>query len=156
MVISTSGRAPWRVILIQVVVLLGLVAFYKLYLPHRERELATERTTARERAIQALFRSAVIEDSIQEVQVPLDGELVKRHPQRLRDDFSQQDAEAQLGVPDSATTDFRGGQHLRWLGTTHQLEASFNAGHLYCLQLQDRTTGHGAMVFDSFVAWHPY
>jgi hypothetical protein len=59
-------------------------------------------------------------------------------------------------VPDSATTDFRGGQHLQWLGTTHQLEDSFNAGRLYCLQLQDRTTGHGVMVFDSFAAWHPY
>ena len=80
---------------------------------------------------------------------PLDGAIVKRHPQRLRSTFSPQEAESTLGVPDATTTDFGGGQHLTWLGTTHKLEASFNAGRLYCLALEDRATGHGVLVYDS-------
>lgn len=153
---SSFGRAPWRIIVIQLVILGGLVVFFKLYLPHHARDLAGRAAATREQKINALFQDAVEEDSTQEISVPLNGAIVKRHPQKLRITFSPQDAESTLGVPDSAAIDFQGGQHLTWLGTAHKLEASFNAGRLYCLALEDRSTGHGVMVFASISSWHPY
>lgn len=156
MAISCPGRAPWRVILVQLSIVLGLVAFYKLYLPHRGRALAKQEAATREQRINTLFRDSVEEDSTREIPVPLDGSVVKRHPQRLRTVLSPEDVESTAGAPDSATTDFRGDQHLTWLGTAHKLEASFNAGRLYCLQLEDRASGHGVMVFESYASWHPY
>jgi len=150
------GRAPWRVIGVQALILLGLVGFFKLYLPHRARVLAAHEAAAREQKILTLFQSLVVEDSAHEIPVPLDGTIVKRHPQSLRAAFSQQQAESSLGVPDRATTDFRGGHHLKWFGTAHTLEASFDAGHLYCLNLEDRATSHGVLVYESVWSWHPY
>jgi len=153
---SNSGRAPWRVIAIQVLILLGLVALIKLYLPHRTRELARHAIVAREQSINALFQDSVVEDSTHEISVPLDGTIVKRHPQRLRTTFSPQQAESTLGVPDTTTTDFSGAQHLMWIGSAHKLGAAFNAGHLYCLTFEDRATGHGVLVYESPDSWHPY
>ena len=156
MSISSFGRVFWRVILIQLLILLGLVAIYKLYLPYRARDLAGRAAAAREQKINALFQDSVVEDSAHEIYVPLEGAIVKRHPQRLRTVFSPREAESTLGFPDAITVDFRGGQHLTWLGTAHKLEASFNAGRLYCLTLEDRSTGRGVLVYESFRNWHPY
>ena len=153
---SSFGRAPWRVILIQLLILAAIFAFYKLYLPHRAHDLAVNAAASREQKINALFQDSITEDSAHEISIPLEGVIVKRHPQRLRIALSPQDAESTLGVPDATTTDFQGGQHLTWLGTTHKLEASFNAGRLYCLALEDRATGHGVMVFESPSSWRPY
>jgi hypothetical protein len=151
-----SGRVPWRIILIQAAILAGLVAFFKVYLPHFERERAARAAAERERRIEAFFPKAVVEDTTHEVAVPLDGAIVKRHPQRLRATLSVEDVEAQLGAPDVSTTDFRGGQHLTWIGATHKILGSFNAGRLYCLTYEDRSSGHGVMVYDSIWSWHPY
>ncbi len=153
---SRFDRAPRRVIVIQLLVLLGLVAYYQFYLPHRTRQLAGSAAATREEKINAFFQDAVVEDSKHEISVPLEGAIVKRHPQRLRIVFSPQEAEVELGVPDAIATDFGGGYHLTWRGTTHKLEASFNAGRLYCLTLEDRTTGHGVLVYESLSSWHPY
>jgi hypothetical protein len=153
---SSFGRTPRRVMVIQFLILLGLVAFYKLYLPHRARDLAGHAAATREQKINALFQDSVVEDSTHEISVPLGGVIVKRHPQRLSTIFSPQEAESRLGVPDAAQIDFAGGQHLTWLGTAHKLEASFNAGRLYGLTLEDRATGHGVLVYESIWAWHPY
>src|SRR5208282_4304069 len=57
---SSFGRAGWRVIVIQVLILSALVAFYELYLPHRARELAGRATATREEKINALFQAAVL------------------------------------------------------------------------------------------------
>jgi hypothetical protein len=152
---SSFGRAPWRIIVIQILLLSGLVVFFKLFLPHHARQMAVHDAANREQKINALFQNSV-EDSTQEISVPLDGVIVKRHPQRLRIVFSPQDAESRLGVPDASTTDFRGGQHLTWVGTAHKLDASFNAGRLYGLALEDRASGHGVMVFESPSSWRPY
>jgi hypothetical protein len=153
---SSLGRALWRAIVIQLLILLGLAALYKVYLPRHEREMARRELATRELRINTVFRDSVEEDSAREISVPMDGAIVKRHPQRLRTTFSPQAAESMLGVPDVATTDFRGGQHLTWLGTTHKLEVSFDAGHLYCLALEDRATSHGVLVYRSPELWHPY
>lgn len=152
----STGRAPWRVIVIQVALLLSLALFFKFYLPHHARGMAARAASLREQKINTLFQNAVEQDSLEEISVPLDGTIVKRHPQKLREALSPQDAESVLGVPDTSTTDFRGGQHLTWIGAKHRLEASFNAGRLYCLTLEDRSTGHGVMVFASPYQWHPF
>jgi hypothetical protein len=151
-----DGRAPWRVIMIQVLLLSGLAAFFKLYLPHYTRGVASREAATRERRINDLFQNAVEQDTTQEISVPLDGAVVKRYPQKLRLVLTPQEVEDSLGVPATMTTDFRGGQHLTWFGTSHKLEASFNAGRLYCLTLHDRSTGHGVMVFAAPTSWHPY
>ena len=130
--------------------------FQALSSPPRARIGRRRAAATREQKINALFQDSVVEDSTHEISVPLEGAIVKRHPQRLRTMFSPQEAESTLGVPDTTTTDFRGGQHLTWMGTTHKLEASFNAGRLYCLTLEDRATGHGVLVYESPESWHPY
>ncbi len=156
MIRSDSGRVRWRLILIQLVVVAGLVAFFKFYLPRFDREKAAHAAAERERRIEAFFPKEIVEDPSHEVAVSLEGSIVKRHPQRLRATLSVEDVEAELGVPDLSTTDFRGGQHLTWIGATHKIQGSFNAGRLYCLTHEDRSTGHGVMVFDSIWSWHPY
>jgi hypothetical protein len=153
---SSLGRASWRTIVIQLLLLLGLVVFFKLYLPRHQRDLAARAAATREQKITTVFHDAVVEESTREISVPLAGAIVKRHPQRLRTRFSPQEAESTLGVPRAATVDFRGGQHLTWLGTAHKLEASFDAGRLYCLSFEECATGHGVLVYESADQWHPY
>lgn len=110
----------------------------------------------REQKINDLFHSEAEQDNSHQISVPLDGEIVKRYPQKLRDALSPSDIESTLGPAAKETTDYQGGQHLTWFGTAHRLEASFTAGRLYCLTLEDRSTGHGVMVFASPDQWHPY
>jgi hypothetical protein len=152
---SESGRVAWRVILIQLAILAGLFGFFKLYLPHREHEKAAHAASDREQKIEAFFRN-MVEDTKLEIYVPLDGTVVKRHPQKLRTILDVADVETTLGAPDVASTDFQGGQHLTWIGTAHKVEAAFTAGRLYCLIREERSTGHGVMVFASPWTWHPY
>jgi hypothetical protein len=156
MPLADRGRVRWQFILPQVLVLAGLAAFFKVYLPRLERARLARAAADREGSIEAFFPTAVVEDTAHEVAVPLEGVIVKRHPQRLRSVLSVGDVEAELGAPDISSTDFRGGQHLTWIGTRHKLVASFNVGRLYCLAHEDRSTGHGVAVFDSIWSWHPY
>jgi hypothetical protein len=153
---TTSGSTGWRIFGIQLLVLMVLAVFLKLYLPRHQRDLAARAAATREQKITALFKDVVEEDSTREVSVPLDGVIVKRHPQRLRTTFSPEDIESTLGIPTTTTVDFRGGQHMSWVGTAHRLEAAFDSGSLYCLTLEDRSTGHGVMVYKSTGPWHPY
>ena len=153
---SEFGGAPWRLILIQVLILAGILIFFRLYLPHHERALAAQAAAAREQKIEAFFHDSVIEDTGSEVAVPLDGAIVKRHPKRLRASMRPEEAESLLGVPNTSMVDFRGGQHLIWNGTVHKVEAAFNGGHLYCLTLQDESTRHAEMVCESNDLWRLY
>jgi len=77
-------------------------------------------------------------------------------PQRLRITPAVGDVQQALGVPDQSMTDFRGGQHLTWLGTRHQLEAAFDKEHLYAVTLTDRQTGHGMTVYESSAHYRPF
>jgi hypothetical protein len=154
--IPDSGRVRWRIILIQLAIVAGLVAFYKLFLPHWERMEAARQAAERERKIEAFFRKVVVEDTAHEIDVPGEGAGAKRHPQRLRATLTLAEVEAALGAPDVASTDFRSDQHLTWIGTTHKMEGSFNVGRLYGLAREDRATGHGVMVFESISTWHAY
>jgi len=156
MAIAESGRVRWWTIVIQALVLLGLAAFFKFFLPHYRRQSTEREAASREHRINALFENSVETDTRQQVSVPLDGAIVKRYPQRLRLELSPREVEDRLGLPARIATDFRGGRHLTWFGTNHKLEAAFNAGRLYCLTLEDRSTGHGVMVFAAPTSWHPY
>jgi hypothetical protein len=156
MTTSDFGGASWRLIVIQVLVLSGLLIFFKFYLPHRERNLAATAVTAREQKINSFFQDSVMEDSAREFSVPLDGAVVKRHPQKLRTTYTSDEVESVLGIPNTSMVDFRGGQHLTWIGTSHKLEAAFNAGRLYCLIMEDLATRHGAQVYESEDQWRPY
>jgi len=153
---SSRGSVRWRVFVIQILAVAGLFVSLELFLSHRARSLAERTAASREQKINVMFHDSVADEPTHEIFVPLNGVVVKRHPQRLRAVFSPGQAESTLGVPDSATVDFQGGQHLIWLGTVHKLEASFDAGHLYCLILEDRATHHGVMVYESIDSWHPY
>jgi hypothetical protein len=77
-------------------------------------------------------------------------------PQRLRLTPEVAEVERQLGAPEQTMTDFRGGQHLTWIGTRLKLEASFNKGQLYALTITDLKTGHGEQVFESSALWRAF
>ena len=156
MSLSSSGRVTKRFLLIQALIVTGLVILVKLVLPYQSRGSAEQRAQTRERKIMGLFHDSVEDLPKREIDAPLNGEIVKRHPQKLRATMSPQDVEARLGAPDATSTDFKGGQHLIWLGAAHKLDASFNAGRLYALSLEDRTTRHGVTVYESMDLWHPY
>ena len=156
MTTSDFGGASWRLIVIQVLVLSGLLIFFKFYLPHRERSLAATAVATREQKINSFFQDSVMEDSAREFTFPLDGATVKRHPQKLRTKYSPDEVESTLGIPNTSMVDFRGGQHLTWIGTSHKLEAAFTAGRLYCLTMEDLATRHGVLVYDSDDLWRPY
>ena len=141
-----------RTISIQLVIVAGLVAWLKVYLPRSERRKAAAEAAERERKIEAFFANMVIEDA-REVAGP-DGETL--HPQRLRATLSSSEVEQVLGAPRISNPDFRGGQHLTWIGTTHRLEAAFNKGRLYSLRIEDLRTEHGTVVFESSAYWQAF
>jgi hypothetical protein len=138
---SDRGRIPIRVIVIQLVIIAGLIAFLKIYLPHREKANAAARLDERESRIEKFFKSMVVEDS----RAGTSG----ANAQSLRNTPSMQDVEQALGAPDTSSTDFAGGLHLTWIGARHSLEAGFDRGRLYFLTLTNRSTGHGVTVFES-------
>jgi len=150
---SDSGRISKRAIAIQLVLIAGLIAFVKIYLPRMEKARADAQVSERESRIETLFHSLVAEDTGRTVETPGGGQA---HPQSLQSTPSQQEIEQALGGPDTSSTDFRGGLHLTWTGARHSLEASFDRGSLYCLTLTDRQTGHGESVFESSAQWQAF
>ena len=139
-----------------VLMVAGLIAWFKIYLPRARRAEAVAEASERERKIGNFFRWAVIKDTKRDVPVTGNSGDQPVHPQRLRQTPSLREIEQTLGAPTTSTTDVRGGLHVTWTGTRHDLEASFNQGRLYCLRFQARRTGHGTMVFESSSNWHPY
>ena len=153
---SDSGRIPKRVIVIQLVIIVGIIAFVKIYLPRREKAAAAAEIEARENRIEEFFKSMVVEDSSRRVEAFSADGNAQVHPQSLRSTPSMQDVEQALGAPDTSSTDFAGGLHLTWIGARHSLEGGFDRGRLYSLTLTNRSTGHGVTVFESSAAWRPF
>jgi hypothetical protein len=150
------GAVPKRLMAIQFAIVASLAAFYFLYLPYRTKSRAAAEAQERELKIEALFQSLVVEDPRGEVELPGTGGKVRVHPQRLNHLPAVDEVVEALGLAQRRTTDFRGALHLTWTGTAHSLEACFDRGRLYCLRREDLRTGHGALVFESSVAWHPF
>jgi len=153
---SDHGVVSKRLMAIQFAILASLAAFYFLYLPYRSKSRAAAEAQERELKIEALFESLVVEDTRGEVELPGTGGQVRVHPQRLSRTSAVDEVVQALGLPDRRTTDFESGLHMTWTGTAHSLEASFDHGLLYCLRREDLRTGHGAFVFESSDAWHPF
>ena len=149
-----------RVIVSQLVIILGLVVFYKLALPKIQQAREASETAAREQRIMALVHSLVAE--VGKAEEPTSGSAPDAdddscgRPEHLRVTPQVGDVEQELGLPQQSVTDFMGGQHLTWIGTRHKLVASFNKGRLYALTITDMKTGHGRQVFESSAQWRVF
>ena len=139
---SDSGRIPKRVIVIQLVIIAGLIAFLKIYLPRMEKSNAAAELEERESRIEKFFNSMAVEGSSSGAA----NGSAPSHPQSLRSTPSVQEVEQALGAPDTSSTDYAGGLHLTWIGARHRLEGSFDRGRLYALTLTNRRTGHAVTV----------
>ncbi len=151
-----SKSVRTRVILIQGLILVGVIAWFVIFLPRIEKERAAARVAERETKITAFLQSMLIEVGGPDDEPPAKGGGVPAHPQRLKTSASRDEVEGMLGAPDTTYTDFRGGQHLTWVGTRHRLEVVFDKGNLYALTYTDLQTGHGATVFESSAQWSPF
>ncbi len=154
------ARGRWstrtKVVLTQVAVVVGLIVWFKLGLPGLRRHEAASRVAEREQRIENFVHDTVGEDTSRTVPPPGVKGSTARHPQWLIDTPSRQDVEEVLGAPQTSSTDFRGGEHLTWIGTRHSLEASFNHDRLYALTLTDLKTGHGATILQSRDQWRAF
>jgi hypothetical protein len=150
---------PWtartRIILVQLTIVAGLVVWYKVYVPRMERARAAAEAQEHAKRIAAFGPAMVVEDTSRQVEAPGAGGE-KRYPQKLRSTPTVEEVEQALGAPDGRVTDFAGGLHLTWMSDRQKLEASFNHDRLYCLRIEDRSTGHGALVFESSWAWQAF
>jgi hypothetical protein len=153
---SDSGKISTRLLIIQLALLAtvaGVYAYVKVYLPQEEKSQAAAQIAQRESRIQDFFDSMVAEDPSRTVEAPGVG---RTHAQSLKSTPDVAEVQQALGVPDTSTTDFAGGQHLTWIGTGHTLEGSFNRGLLYCLSIKDNSTGHGENVYAKSAQWQPF
>lgn len=145
-----------KAILIQALIILGLIVWFKLVLPIIQNERAADELARHEQKIESLVQSMVVDAAGPETDAPAKHGAKPARPKRLRFTASVEDIQRALGAPDTSMTDFRGGQHLTWIGTRHKLEASFNKGRLYALALVDLQTGHGMTVFEWSAQWQQF
>ena len=150
------GSVRTRVILVQVVILAGVIAWYKVFWPQIQKERAAAEAAGREQKIQALVQSMVIEAAGRESNGAAAPGQMPARPQRLRFTPPVDEVQQELGAPDTSMTDFRSGQHLTWIGTKRSLELSFDKGRLYALTLTDLQSGHGMQVFESPAQWRAF
>jgi hypothetical protein len=151
---SSDSGATWKtIILAQLLIIAGVAAFYKFYLPGMEKRRAAAEVADREARIQAFARTMIVDDTTREVP---SGENAGKHPQKLLRQDSVDEVQTALGAPTSESRDFRGGQHLTWTGTDHRIEAAFDKGVLYSLMYEDVHTGHGVTVYESGAYWQTY
>lgn len=156
MTFSDSGKISTRAIVIQVLILVvaaGLFAYVKVYAPKLEKAREAAQLAERENRIEDFFTSMVAEDSNRTVEAPGIGTT---HPESLKSTPSLDEVQQALGGPDTSSTDFAGGLHLGWIGTTHTLEASFNHSELYALSFKNNDTGHGVNVYKSSAQWQAF
>src|SRR5690348_11856429 len=153
MTASDSGAVWVKALAVQLVIVAGVVVFYKAYLPRMDRARSAADAQAREQKIQAFVKSTIAEDPAREVAgTGPDGETLS-HPEKLNRTPSLDEVQHSLGAPGSEFTDFRQGQHLIWTGTTHRLEAVFDKGTLSIVRFESLRTGHGVTVYASSSYW---
>ncbi|MCJ7504344.1 MAG: hypothetical protein MUP80_14980 [Acidobacteriia bacterium] len=150
------GSLRTRTIIIQVAIFAGVILWLTLALPKIQKERAAAELARGEQKIESFVQSAVVAAGGEEIAVSTVEGARRVRPQRLRITPAVGDVQQALGAPDRSMTDFRGGQHLTWLGTRHQLEASFAKGRLYAVTLTDLQTGHGITVYESSAQFRPF
>lgn len=145
-----------KAIIIQVAIVAGVILWFKLALPSIRKERVAAEAVQREEGIESFVQSVVVEAGRPEAEASLaPGERPAR-PQRLRIFPPVDEVQQALGAPSTSMTDFRGGQHLTWIGTRHSLEVSFDKGRLYALTLTDLESGHGATIHESPAFWRQF
>jgi hypothetical protein len=150
------GSLRTRTIIIQVAIFAGVILWLTLALPKIQKERAAAELARREQKIESFVQSAVVAAGGEEIEVPTVEGVRRVRPQRLRVTPAVGEVQQALGAPERSMTDFRGGQHLTWIGTRHQLEASFAKGRLYAVTLTDLQTGHGSTVYESSAQYRPF
>lgn len=148
-----SGATWTRAILIQVGIIAALAVVLKLYLPGMEKRREAARVKERETRIEAFAHTMIVDDPTRDIP---SGPNAGKHPQKLLRQDSVDEVQSALGAPTTDSRDFRGGQHLTWIGTDHRIEAAFDRGILYNLMYQDMRTGHGVTVYESAAYWQAY
>ncbi len=149
---SDSGGTRTTIILVQVAIVVGVIIWFKVGLPRIEKSRATTAAAERSKRLEDFIQTILVDDTSRRAP---DG-ASREYPHKLRDTPSLDEVESTLGAPKSRSTDFAGGEHLTWTGGLREVQASFNKGRLYSLRLEDRTTGHGEMVFESGVHWSSF
>jgi hypothetical protein len=150
------GSVRTRAIVIQVAVVAAVILWLKLVLPQIQKDRAAAQLARREQSIESFLQSTVVESGGEEIEVSTVEGVRRVRPQTLRITPPVGDVQQALGAPDESMTDFRGGQHLIWLGTQRKLEASFDKGRLYAVTLTDLQTGHGMTVYESRAQYRPF
>jgi hypothetical protein len=145
-----------RVIVIQAMIVAALILWLKVGLPRIEEARAAAEAARREQRIESFVESVVVEGGSSSDETPAGEPAPGAHPQRLRLTPHVTEVKKALGAPDSAMTDFRGGQHLTWTGTRRKLVGSFHQGRLYALTLEDLHTDRGVRVYESSAQWQRY
>lgn len=143
------GSVRTRVILVQVVIVLGVIAWYKVFWPQIQKERAAAEAARREQKIQALVQSMVIEAAGRESDGSAAPGQMPARPQRLRFTPPVDEVQPELGAPDTSMTDFAGALHLTWIGDKHSLELAFEKGRLYALTLTEHKSGRGMTVYEN-------
>lgn len=150
---EASGSTWWRVLVIQLAIIAALAAVLKFYLPGMEKRREAAVVREREDRIQAFARTMIVEDPTRDIP---SGPNAGKHPQKLLRQDSVDEVQGALGAPTTVSRDFRGGDHLTWTGTDHQIEAAFDRGILYYVRYEDLHTGHGVMVYESSAPWQTF
>jgi hypothetical protein len=145
-----------RMIVIQAMIVAALILWLKVGLPRIEEARAAAEAARREQRIESFVESVVVEEAGSRGETPLSAAEPGARPQRLRRTPHVAEVQQALGAPESAMTDFRGGQHLTWTGTRRKLVGSFHQGRLYALTLEDLRTGRGVRVYESSAQWQRY
>ena len=143
-----------KVILVQAVIILGLVAYFKVALPMLEKGRMTARISAREQAIGTFFQSVTTQVGSADAQDAGGSEAVGALQLRITPDATE--VQRQLGAPDQSMTDFAGAQHLTWNGNVRKLVASFNKGQLYALTISDLAGEHGERVLQTSAQYQKF
>ena len=145
-----------KAIVIQVVIVAGVILWFKLGLPSIRKERTAAEAVQREERIESFVQSVVVEAGRPEAEASPAPGAQRALPQRLRIFPPVDEVQQTLGAPSASMTDFRGGQHLTWIGTRHSLEVSFDKGRLYALTLTDLKSGHGATIYESPALWRQF
>lgn len=147
-----SGSTRTTLILVQAAIVLGVIVWLKVGLPRLEKSRAATAAVERSKRLEDFVQTMVVDDTRR---MAPEGSS-RKYSQKLRGTPSIDEVEHTLGAPKTRSTDFAGGEHLTWIGLHHEVQASFNKGRLYSVRIEDRTTGHGEMVFESGLYWSPF
>ncbi len=138
-----------KIALPQIVILAGLIVYFKVALSRIEMSQAASRASAREQAIESFFHSVTVEAGTGESAASASSGANTARPRRLRLTPDADEVMRTLGAPNQNMTDFAGAQHLTWFGTNRKLVASISKDRLYAVTVSDFAERHGEKIYES-------